>query len=194
MLACARIGAPHTVIFGGFSSDALRDRIQDCEMQGPAHAGRGLPPRAASCRSRRSPTVRSRARRRSRRSSCFRRVERRERRPRRQMRDGRDLDWRRARRQSRPSAKAARALAKTPARVRRRAPVVHPLHVRARPGKPKGVAAHVARGISLGVHVTSKYVFDLQDRDLLLVHSGRRLDHRVTATSCTARSRAARRA
>jgi acetyl-CoA synthetase len=30
MLACARIGAPHTVVFGGFSADALRTRIQDC--------------------------------------------------------------------------------------------------------------------------------------------------------------------
>ncbi|MFB9833923.1 acetate--CoA ligase [Actinoallomurus acaciae] len=30
MLACARLGAPHTVVFGGFSSDALRNRIEDC--------------------------------------------------------------------------------------------------------------------------------------------------------------------
>ena len=30
MLACARIGAPHTVVFGGFSPDSLRDRILDC--------------------------------------------------------------------------------------------------------------------------------------------------------------------
>ncbi|HEX6159919.1 MAG TPA: acetate--CoA ligase [Thermoanaerobaculia bacterium] len=29
MLACARIGAAHSVVFGGFSSEALRDRIQD---------------------------------------------------------------------------------------------------------------------------------------------------------------------
>jgi len=29
MLACARIGAPHSVVFGGFSSEALRDRILD---------------------------------------------------------------------------------------------------------------------------------------------------------------------
>jgi len=29
MLACARIGAPHSVVFGGFSAQALRDRIQD---------------------------------------------------------------------------------------------------------------------------------------------------------------------
>jgi acetyl-CoA synthetase len=33
MLACARIGAPHTVVFGGFSSSALRDRIQDCDAR-----------------------------------------------------------------------------------------------------------------------------------------------------------------
>jgi len=30
MLACARIGAIHSVVFGGFSADALRDRILDC--------------------------------------------------------------------------------------------------------------------------------------------------------------------
>ncbi|HEX9530482.1 MAG TPA: acetate--CoA ligase [Acidimicrobiales bacterium] len=33
MLACARIGAPHSVVFGGFSSDALRDRINDAEAK-----------------------------------------------------------------------------------------------------------------------------------------------------------------
>jgi acetyl-CoA synthetase len=30
MLACARIGAIHSIVFGGFSASALRDRIQDC--------------------------------------------------------------------------------------------------------------------------------------------------------------------
>ena len=30
MLACARIGAPHSVVFGGFSPDSLADRINDC--------------------------------------------------------------------------------------------------------------------------------------------------------------------
>ncbi len=33
MLACARIGAPHSVVFGGFSSDALRDRINDAQAK-----------------------------------------------------------------------------------------------------------------------------------------------------------------
>ena len=30
MLACARIGATHTIIFGGFSADSIRDRVNDC--------------------------------------------------------------------------------------------------------------------------------------------------------------------
>ena len=30
MLACARLGAPHTVVFGGFSADALASRVVDC--------------------------------------------------------------------------------------------------------------------------------------------------------------------
>ena len=33
MLACARLGAPHTVVFGGFSSEALRSRIDDCNAR-----------------------------------------------------------------------------------------------------------------------------------------------------------------
>jgi acetyl-CoA synthetase len=33
MLACARIGAPHSVVFGGFSAESLRDRINDAEAK-----------------------------------------------------------------------------------------------------------------------------------------------------------------
>lgn len=33
MLACARIGAPHSVVFGGFSADALADRIRDAQAK-----------------------------------------------------------------------------------------------------------------------------------------------------------------
>src|SRR3954454_24474186 len=33
MLACARIGAPHSVVFGGFSAQSLRDRINDAEAK-----------------------------------------------------------------------------------------------------------------------------------------------------------------
>ncbi len=47
LLACARIGAPHTVVFGGFSAEALRDRINDadCSLVITADGGyrRGAP-------------------------------------------------------------------------------------------------------------------------------------------------------
>jgi len=33
MLACARLGAPHTVVFGGFSAEALRDRVADAKAK-----------------------------------------------------------------------------------------------------------------------------------------------------------------
>jgi acetyl-CoA synthetase len=33
MLACARIGAPHSIVFGGFSADSLRDRINDAQCK-----------------------------------------------------------------------------------------------------------------------------------------------------------------
>src|SRR5690606_7021355 len=42
MLACARIGAVHSVVFGGFSPDALGGRIQDCEPTCVITADEGL--------------------------------------------------------------------------------------------------------------------------------------------------------
>ena len=42
MLACARIGAVHSVVFGGFSPDAIRDRIQDSDCQTVITADQGV--------------------------------------------------------------------------------------------------------------------------------------------------------
>ncbi|WP_304639916.1 acetate--CoA ligase [Pseudomonas sp.] len=42
MLACARIGAVHSVVFGGFSPDALRDRINDADCQAVITADEGV--------------------------------------------------------------------------------------------------------------------------------------------------------
>lgn len=33
MLACARVGAPHSIVFGGFSSEALKDRVMDADSK-----------------------------------------------------------------------------------------------------------------------------------------------------------------
>ncbi|MBA3308641.1 MAG: acetate--CoA ligase, partial [Nocardioidaceae bacterium] len=48
MLACARVGAPHTVVFGGFSADALSTRIQDCDARVVVTADGGYRRGAAS--------------------------------------------------------------------------------------------------------------------------------------------------
>jgi acetyl-CoA synthetase len=45
MLACARIGAVHSVVFGGFSPEALKDRILDSDCQVIITADEGLPRR-----------------------------------------------------------------------------------------------------------------------------------------------------
>ena len=42
MLACARIGAIHSVVFGGFSPEALAGRIQDCDSTIVITADEGL--------------------------------------------------------------------------------------------------------------------------------------------------------
>ena len=42
MLACARIGAVHSVVFGGFSPDSLRGRIEDCQSRLVITANEGL--------------------------------------------------------------------------------------------------------------------------------------------------------
>jgi acetyl-CoA synthetase len=42
MLACARIGAPHSVVFGGFSPDSLAGRITDCDSRIVITADEGL--------------------------------------------------------------------------------------------------------------------------------------------------------
>ncbi len=48
MLACTRIGAAHSVVFGGFSSDSLRDRINDAEATAVITADAGFRKGAAS--------------------------------------------------------------------------------------------------------------------------------------------------
>ena len=42
MLACTRIGAVHSVVFGGFSPDSLAGRINDCDSKFIITADEGL--------------------------------------------------------------------------------------------------------------------------------------------------------
>ena len=45
MLACARLGVMHSVVFAGFSATALRARIEDADGQDGHHHRRAVPPR-----------------------------------------------------------------------------------------------------------------------------------------------------
>ena len=50
MLACARIGAPHSVVFGGFTAQSLKDRINDARGQGAHHRRRRVAARRGRAR------------------------------------------------------------------------------------------------------------------------------------------------
>ena len=65
MLACARIGAPHIVVFGGFSSDSLAERLARLRSEGAHHAGRGLAQGRQGAAEGRTPTPPPPTRRRS---------------------------------------------------------------------------------------------------------------------------------
>jgi acetyl-CoA synthetase len=157
MLACARIGAPHSVIFGGFSAEALRDRINDsgCKVlltqDGAFRRGHVVPlKKMADEAVAQTPSIEK--------VVVFRRLPDREV----EMRAGRDVFWHEL--VARPASEASRKLAATPPAF----DAEHPLFVlytSGSTGKPKGVQ-HTTAGYLVGVHVTSKYVFDLKDSDL----------------------------
>jgi acetyl-CoA synthetase len=156
MLACARLGAPHSVVFGGFSAEALRDRINDCgarvliTQDGAWRRGNVVPLKdMADAALEHTPSIRK--------VIVLRRTNRAV-----AMTEGRDVWWSdwlaRA-----PSAESA-ARAKKPEAF----DAEHPLFVlytSGSTGKPKGVL-HTTAGYLAGVHLTSRYIFDLHDDDV----------------------------
>jgi acetyl-CoA synthetase len=159
MLACARVGAPHSVVFGGFSSEALRDRINDCGAkvlltQDGAWRRGGVVPlkKMADAAVEQTPSIEK--------VVVLRRIGH-EREPV-VMKEGRDVWWDDL--LGRPASKASLERARTPEAF----DAEHPLFVlytSGSTGKPKGVL-HSTAGYLVGTHVTAKYVFDLKDSDV----------------------------
>ena len=159
MLACARIGAVHSVVFGGFSSDALRDRIQDSgakvllTQDGAWRRGSVVPLKAmADAAVAQSPSIE--------RVVVFRRIG--EANAPVVMREGRDVWWQDLLSRQPTSHGLLRA------RQPQAFDAEHPLFIlytSGSTGKPKGVL-HTSAGYLAGVHVTTKYVFDMRDEDV----------------------------
>jgi acetyl-CoA synthetase len=153
------VGATHSVIFGGFSADALRDRINDCgakvllTQDGAWRRGSIVPlKKMADEALAQTPSI----------EACvvFERIGS-ERAPI-EMKTGRDVYWHNL--LAKKPSDAALALAKHPPAFDGEHPLFV-LYTSGSTGKPKGVL-HTTAGYLAGVHVTSKYVFDLKDSDL----------------------------
>jgi acetyl-CoA synthetase len=155
MLACARIGAPHTVVFGGFAAESLRDRINDCSAKlvltqdGGFRRGNVVPLKATVDQALEgAPSVEK--------VLVLRHLGQ-EKAPI-TLKAGRDLDWYEAQKTSNPEKDGAPEIVDSE----------HPLFIlytSGSTGKPKGVL-HTTAGYLAGAHLTSKYVFDLRDDDV----------------------------
>ena len=150
MLACARIGATHSVVFGGFSSSALIDRINDasCKLVVTADGGwrRGkevqLKP-AVDEALKETPSV----------TACI--VVRRTGTPQ-QIQEGRDFWWHDLMETVETECAAEELDSEHPLYI---------LYTSGTTGKPKGIL-HTTAGYLLQAHLTTKWVFDLKDEDL----------------------------
>ena len=151
MLACARIGAIHSVVFGGFSATALADRIADCKSKILHHRRRRLSPR------KNRPAERNR-RRRAEELPHHRKIHR------------RATHQGKSRLAGRPRSVVARTGRKSlEGNVRpRHLDSEHPLYIlytSGTTGKPKGVL-HTSAGYLLQCMWSTRLVFDLRDDDI----------------------------
>jgi acetyl-CoA synthetase len=149
MLACARIGAAHTVVFGGFSAQALIDRINDCgasaviTQDGAFRRGTEVKLKEAvdqalpQCATVKNVLVYRRTG-----SNVT-------------MQAGRDHWWHELMETASDDCPAESLDAEHP---------LYLLYTSGTTGKPKGIL-HTTGGYSVGSYITAKWIFDLRDED-----------------------------
>ena len=152
MLACARIGAVHSVVFGGFSAEALRDRLNDGQAKLVITADGGFRKDTAvglkaqvdkALANDAAPTVTN--------VLVVQRTKQQI-----HMESGRDHWWHDLQKG---------ASANCPAEPMDSEDLLFILYTSGSTGKPKGVV-HTTGGYNLYTHITTKWIFDLQDTDV----------------------------
>jgi acetyl-CoA synthetase len=156
MLACARIGAPHSVVFGGFSAESLRDRINDAEAKVLITADAGyrrgqiVPLKRNSDKAlEETPSIEHvvvvMRRPGATGDEAFA-----------EMKPGRDLWWHRLMRDAPAECEPEEMDAED---------VLYILYTSGTTGKPKGIV-HTTGGYMTGCYATTKLVFDMKEEDV----------------------------
>jgi len=149
LLACARIGATHSVVFGGFSADALRDRINDAQAKLVITADGGFRrgseiklKNAVDAAIEHTPSIES--------VVVFRRTGSQV-----NIEPGRDHWWHELMERASDECLAEQLDSEHPLFI---------LYTSGTTGKPKGIV-HTTGGYMVGTYITAKWVFDLKDED-----------------------------
>jgi acetyl-CoA synthetase len=153
MLACARIGAVHSVVFGGFSAESLRDRINDASAtvlvtaDGGYRRGQIVPLKQMADQAlRETPTIKHVVVV-ERRAGAL---------PPADMQQGRDQWYHEL---------MARAASACPPEPMDAEDLLYILYTSGTTGKPKGIV-HTTAGYLVGAYATTRLVFDLRDEDV----------------------------
>ncbi len=157
MLGCARIGAIHSVIFGGFSAQAVADRVKDCGAKmiitadGSWRRGKIVPLKENVDDAQKIKQGRERLTKSIEKVIVLNRAGNDV-----KMKRGRDVWWHEEMKDAKAECPAAKLNSEDGLFI---------LYTSGSTGKPKGIY-HTSAGYLLGAKLTSKYIFDLKDDDV----------------------------